>query len=411
MVMISALFMLPALLSLLGTKAFRFRLPWGKDPAITPDDPKRWRAFGHLLQRKPLIPLLLSLILVGGLSVPALSLQLGFPDDGSQAEGTPLRTGYDLLAEGFGPGVSGPFFVAVETQKKNDFDALKETIRALNKTEGVESTLPSLDMLPLVELNKDTFGSGGTITSVLVQPTTSPQDESTAALLDRIRTTTAVEIEDKDGTKIFVGGTQAVSTDFTDVLIKVLPLFLLLVVGMGFLALTLLFHSFLIPLTAAITSLLSFAAAMGVTVAVFQWGWAGSLLGVSGTGPILPFLPVMVFAILFGLSMDYQVFLVSRMKEEWEHSHDNRKAVLDGLAGSGKVVVIAATIMTCVFLSFVPTPIDTIKLFGVALAASVIVDAFIVRLILVPSLMTLLGKANWWLPKSLDKALPKITLD
>jgi RND superfamily putative drug exporter len=411
MVMISALFMLPALLSLLGTKAFRLRLPWGKDPAITPDDPKRWRAFGHLLQRKPLISLLLSLILVGGLSVPALSLQLGFPDDGSQAEGTPLRTGYDLLAEGFGPGVSGPFFVAVETQKKNDFDALKETIRALNKTEGVESTLPSLDMLPLVELNKDTFGSGGTITSVLVQPTTSPQDESTAALLDRIRTTTAVEIEDKDGTKIFVGGTQAVSTDFTDVLIKVLPLFLLLVVGMGFLALTLLFHSFLIPLTAAITSLLSFAAAMGVTVAVFQWGWAGSLLGVSGTGPILPFLPVMVFAILFGLSMDYQVFLVSRMKEEWEHSHDNRKAVLDGLAGSGKVVVIAATIMTCVFLSFVPTPIDTIKLFGVALAASVIVDAFIVRLILVPSLMTLLGKANWWLPKSLDKALPKITLD
>jgi RND superfamily putative drug exporter len=150
---------------------------------------------------------------------------------------------------------------------------------------------------------------------------------------------------------------------------------------------------------------------MGVTVAVFQWGFADSILGVSGTGPILPFLPVMVFAILFGLSMDYQVFLVSRMKEEWEHSHDNRKAVLDGLAGSGKVVVIAATIMTCVFLSFVPTPNDTIKLFGVALAASVIIDAFIVRLVLVPSIMTLFGKANWWLPKWLDKALPKITLE
>ncbi len=411
MVMISALFMLPALLSLLGTKAFGIRLPWGKDPTKTPEDPRLWRAFGHLLQRKPLIPLLLSLVLVGGLAIPALSLQLGFPDDGSQAKGTPLRTGYDLLVEGFGPGVSGPFFVAVETQKKDDFDALKETIRALNKTEGVASTLPSIDMVPLVELNKDTFGSGGTITSILVQPTTSPQDDATAELLNRIRTTTTVEIENKDGTKIFVGGSQAVSTDFTDVLIKVLPVFLLLVVGMGFLALTLLFHSFLIPLTAAITSLLSFAAAMGVTVAVFQWGWAGSLLGVSGTGPILPFLPVMVFAILFGLSMDYQVFLVSRMKEEWEHSHDNRKSVLNGLAGSGKVVVIAATIMTCVFLSFVPTPIDTIKLFGVALAASVIIDAFIVRLVLVPSLMTLLGKANWWLPKWLDKALPKITLE
>ncbi|MFY9208494.1 MAG: MMPL family transporter [Candidatus Nanopelagicales bacterium] len=411
MVMISALFMLPALLSLLGTKAFKLRLPWGKDPVTTPDNPKRWRSFAHLIQRKPLIPLILSLVLVGGLAVPALSLQLGFPDDGSQAEGTPLRTGYDLLAEGFGPGVSGPFFVAVETKKENDFEALKETIRALNKTKGVESTLPSIDMLPLVELNKDTFGSGGKITSVLVQPTTSPQDEATGTLLERIRSTTAQEIKKKDGTVILVGGSQAVSTDFTDVLIKVLPLFLLLVVGMGFLALTLLFHSFLIPLTAAITSLLSFGAAMGVTVAVFQWGFADSILGVSGTGPILPFLPVMVFAILFGLSMDYQVFLVSRMKEEWEQSQDNRKAVLDGLAGSGKVVVIAATIMTCVFLSFVPTPNDTIKLFGVALAASVIIDAFIVRLVLVPSIMTLFGKANWWLPKWLDKALPKITLE
>lgn len=411
MVMFSALFMLPAILSLLGTKTFAIRMPWGKDPTKTPEDPKGWRAFGTLLQKKPFIPLALSVLLVGGLATPALSLQLGFPDDGSQAEGTPLRTGYDLLAKGFGPGVSGPFFLAVETQKKDDFDALRETIRALNKTQGVASTLPSLDMLPLVELNKDTFGAGGTITSVLVQPTTSPQDDKTAELLDRIRTTTAVEIEKNDGTRIFVGGTQAVSTDFTDVLIKVLPLFLLLVVGLGFLALTLLFHSLLIPLTAAVTSLMSFAAAMGVTVAVFQWGWLDTALGVSGTGPILPFLPVMVFAILFGLSMDYQVFLVSRMKEEWEHSGNNRRAVLDGLAGSGKVVVIAAAIMGSVFISFVPTPIDTIKLFGVALTAAVLIDAFVVRLVLVPSVMTIFGKANWWLPRWLDKALPKITLE
>jgi RND superfamily putative drug exporter len=150
---------------------------------------------------------------------------------------------------------------------------------------------------------------------------------------------------------------------------------------------------------------------MGVTVAVFQWGVADSLLGVSGTGPILPFLPVMVFAILFGLSMDYQVFLVSRMKEEWEKTGDNRQSVLNGLAGSGKVVVIAASIMSAVFISFVPTPIDTIKLFGVALTAAVLIDAFIVRLVLVPSLMTLLGKSNWYLPKWLNKVLPKITLE
>lgn len=411
MVMISALFMLPALLSLLGTRSFGLRLPWGKDPVVTPEDPKRWRAYARLLQKKPFIPFIASLVLVGGLATPALTLELGFPDDGSQAQGSPLRVGYDLLAKGFGPGVSGPFFVAVETSKEDDFAALKETIRELNNTDGVASTLPTVEMIPLVELNKETFGDGGRVTAVLVQPTTSPQDLATAQLLERIRSQTAPEIQQKSGTTIYVGGTQAVSTDFTNVLIRVLPVFLLLVVGLGFIALMLLFHSLVIPLTAAITSLLSFAGAMGVTVMIFQWGWLDPLLGVSGTGPILPFLPVMVFAILFGLSMDYQVFLVSRMKESWEKTADNRLSVREGLAGSGKVVVIAATIMSCVFISFIPTPIDTIKLFGVALAAAVIIDAFIVRLILIPSIMTLLGKSNWWMPRWADKILPKISLD
>lgn len=411
MVMLSALVMLPALLSLLGVRVFGLRLPWGKDPATTPENPRRWRNYATFLQKKPLVPFLLSLIVVGALAFPALSLNLGFPDDSSQAKGSPLRVGYELLAKGFGPGVSGPFFVAVETQSKDDFDSLKNVIRQLNQTPGVAKTLPTVDMIPLLELNKATFGDGGRVTSVLVQPTTSPQSGDTAQLLERIRTTTSAEIEKDSGAKIFVGGSQAVSTDFTDVLIKVLPVFLLLVVGLGFLALMLLFHSLVIPLTAAVSSLLSFAGAMGVTVAIFQWGWLDSVLGVSGTGPILPFLPVMVFAILFGLSMDYQVFLVSRMKESWEKTSDNRLSVREGLAGSGKVVVIAATIMSCVFLSFVPTPIDTIKLFGVALAASVIIDAFIVRLVLIPSLMTLLGASNWWMPKWANRILPRITLE
>jgi len=182
-------------------------------------------------------------------------------------------------------------------------------------------------------------------------------------------------------------------------------------VGLGFVALMLLFHSLLIPLTAAFTSLLSFAGALGVTVAVFQLGIADSVLGVTGTGPILPFLPIMVFAILFGLSMDYQVFLVTRMREEWDRSHDNREAVRLGLAGSGRVVVAAATIMISVFVSFIPTPVSTIKLFGVALAAAVLIDAFIVRLVLVPSLMTIFGRANWWLPRWLDRILPNIRLE
>ena len=184
-----------------------------------------------------------------------------------------------------------------------------------------------------------------------------------------------------------------------------------IVIGLGFLALVLLFRSIVVPLTAAITSMLSFAAAMGITVAVFQWGWLNGPLGVPGTGPIFPFLPIMVFSILFGLSMDYQVFLVSRMQEEWNRTGDNLLSVRRGLGGSGRVVVIAAAIMASVFLAFVPSTNGTIKLFGIALASAVIIDAFVVRLILVPAVMSMLGRANWWLPKWLDRILPTITIE
>jgi RND superfamily putative drug exporter len=226
-----------------------------------------------------------------------------------------------------------------------------------------------------------------------------------------LRTETAPLVEAETGATMYVGGAQAITQDFTQVLINVLPLFLGIVVFLGFLALMVLFRSILVPLTAAITSLLSFGAAMGITVAVFQWGWLAGPLGITSTGPIFPFLPVMVFAILFGLSMDYQVFLVSRMQEEWERTKDNGAAVRRGLAGSGKVVVIAAAIMSSVFLAFVPSPDATIKLFGIALASAVIIDAFIVRLVLVPSLMTMFGKANWWLPSWLANALPRISVE
>lgn len=230
-------------------------------------------------------------------------------------------------------------------------------------------------------------------------------------LLDRLRTETNPALEEQTGAKLYVGGTQAITSDFTTVLGDSLPLFLSIVIGLGFLALVLLFHSLVVPLTAALTSLLSFGAAMGITVAVFQWGWFSEFLGVASTGPIFPFLPIMVFSILFGLSMDYQVFLVSRMQEEWNKTGDNLAAVRRGLAGSGRVVVIAAAIMASVFLAFVPSTNSTIKLFGLALASAVIIDAFIVRLVLVPSLMSLLGRANWWLPGWLDRALPKVHIE
>jgi RND superfamily putative drug exporter len=422
MVMLSALWMLPALLSLLGAKALAWRLPWGKKPGALKGHPegRAWAHYGRFLQKQPIIPALLALAVVIVLAIPMLSLRQGFADDSGKPEGSPARIAYDLRAEGFGPGVNGPFLVVADLSEATSPEAYGQIIAGLAQTEGVAGTSPSAEVLPILGKlsqaaaeNAQAEGAAEpqTIQAIAVYPTTSPQDEATTELLERLRTETNPALQESTGAKLYVGGTQAITSDFTTVLQDALPLFLAIVVGLGFLALVLLFHSLVVPLTAAITSMLSFAAAMGITVAVFQWGWFMDLLGIPGTGPIFPFLPIMVFAILFGLSMDYQVFLVSRMQEEWIHTRDNKAAVRRGLAGSGRVVVIAAAIMASVFLAFVPSTNATIKLFGIALASAVIIDAFIVRLVLVPSLMSMLGKANWWLPGWLDRLLPKIHIE
>jgi RND superfamily putative drug exporter len=307
--------------------------------------------------------------------------------------------------------VNGPFFVAVDLPKANDFAAYAVAVKTLEATPGVASTLPSSAALPIIAANPLAFGKDGTIGTIMVTPTSAPQDVATTDLLNNLRDNVNPLIAQQTGAKLYVGGEQAVVNDFTTVLTDALPIFLVVVVGLGFLALMLLFHSIVVPLTAAITSLLSFAAATGVTVAIFQWGWLGDFIGLAGTGPIFPFLPIMVFAILFGLSMDYQVFLVSRMQEEWMRTGDNATSVRRGLAGSGRVVVIAAAIMAAVFLAFVPDKNSMIKLFGVSLASAVIIDAFIIRLIFVPSIMSILGKANWWLPSWLDRLLPRVQIE
>ena len=413
-VMLAALWLLPALLSLLGTKALALRMPWARKSKVDGTkhpEGRRFLAYAKLLQRKPIIPALISLAVVVALAIPLFSLRLGFADDSGKPAGSTSRIAYDLMSEGFGPGVNGPFFAAVTLPAPRDVEALGEVIEIVEATPGVASTLPNADMLALYAINPNAFSDNGIVTSILITPESAPQDVETSDLLNRLRTETASTIESEVGAAIYVGGAQAITSDFTQVLIDVLPLFLGVVILLGFLALMLLFRSVLVPLTAAVTSLLSFAAAMGITVAVFQWGWLGQQLGVTAVGPIFPFLPVMVFAILFGLSMDYQVFLASRMQEEWERTHDNAVAVRRGLAGSGKVVVIAAAIMSSVFLAFVPSTNGTIKLFGLALASAVIIDAFIVRLVLVPSLMTMFGKANWWLPGWLTGILPKISVE
>ena len=413
-VMLAALWLLPALLSLLGTKALALRMPWARKSKVDGTkhpEGRRFMAYARFLQKRPIIPAILALGVVIVLALPTLGLRLGFADDSGKPETNTSRVAYDLMSEGFGPGVNGPFFAAVNLPAPRDLDALAETVRIINETPGVASTLPNEEMLPLYAVNPTAFSDNGIVTSVLITPESAPQDIATSELLDRLRTETAPAVEAETGATMYVGGAQAITQDFTQVLINVLPLFLGIVVLLGFLALMVLFRSFLVPLTAAITSLLSFGAALGITVAVFQWGWLAGPLGITSTGPIFPFLPVMVFAILFGLSMDYQVFLVSRMQEEWERTHDNGAAVRRGLAGSGKVVVIAAAIMSSVFLAFVPSPDGTIKLFGIALASAVIIDAFVVRLVLVPSLMTMFGKANWWLPAWLANALPRISVE
>jgi len=412
-VMLSALWMLPALLSLLGNKAVGIRLPWGKKPelGVTHPEGKMWAKYGRLLQKRPLIPAVLSLGLVVVLAIPMLSLRLGFSDDSGKPTTSTQRVAYDLKAEGFGPGSNGPFIVAVKLPKANDVAAFTAAVKGLGAAEGVADTLPNAAMLPAYLARPDAFGPDGTIGTIVVTPTTAPQDEATTQLLDRLREEVNPAITASSGALLYVGGTQAITSDFTSVLTDALPLFLLLVVGLGFLALMLLFHSVVVPLTAAITSLLSFAAATGVTVAIFQWGWLADIVGLSGTGPIFPFLPIMVFAILFGLSMDYQVFLVSRMQEEWNSTKDNSAAIRRGLGGSGRVVVIAAAIMAIVFGSFILDSNSMIKLFGVALSSAVVIDAFIIRLVFIPSFMTLLGKSNWWLPAWLDKFLPKVHIE
>ena len=436
MVMLSALWFLPALLSLLGNKALALRLPWGKKPGEAHPEGKAWAHYGRMLQKRPIIPALLALAAVVILAIPAFSLREGFPDDSGKPAGSPARIAYDLRAEGFGPGVNGPFVVVADLSGAKSPDAFAQIVAGLNQAEGVAGTSPSLELLPIMgkmaqaaaqagaqdAAAQDSAAQGSsaqdssaqkpqTVQAIAVYPSSSPQDEATTQLLDRLRTEVNPKLAEATGAKLYVGGVQAITSDFTTVLADALPLFLAIVVGLGFLALMLLFHSLLVPLTAAITSLLSFAAAMGITVAVFQWGWLNGPLGVPGTGPIIPFLPIMVFSILFGLSMDYQVFLVSRMQEEWNRIGDNNAAVRRGLAGSGRVVVIAAAIMSSVFLAFVPSTNSTIKLFGVALASAVLIDAFIVRLVLVPSLMSMFGKANWWLPRWLDKVLPQVHIE
>ncbi|MFZ1654059.1 MAG: MMPL family transporter [Candidatus Nanopelagicales bacterium] len=402
-VMITAVTLLPAILSLLGPRVFALKMPWGRKPA-TADRGRRFRNYAVLVERRRWLFGGGALLLMAVLAVPALSMREGFPDASGNPPTDPQRIAYNLTAQAFGPGANGPFIVVAQLP---DAAALPQA-QALSKAIG---DAPDVALATPVDPGSKAISKNGKTVLITVIPKTGPQSAGTQDLLVQLRNTTIPQAVKGTGLIAYVGGSTAVAEDFSSVLSEKLPEFLLVVVGLGFLVLMVLFRSLLIPLTAAVTALLSYGAALGVSVFVFQWGNLISLFGVSSAGPILPFLPVMLFAILFGLSMDYQVFLVSRMQEEWENHHDNRLAVRVGLGGSGLVVVAAAAIMFCVFLSFVFQDNATIKLFGLSLAVAIALDAFVIRLMFVPALMTLLGKANWYLPKWLGKILPKVTVE
>ncbi len=397
-VMLTAVTLLPAVVSLLGRHVFAIRMPWARHRAPHPEG-KALARWGQALQGRPWLYGGAALIFMLLLSAPVLAMQQGFPDASGKAEDNTQRIAYDLTSEGFGPGANGPLLVVVDVPDEGDLTGAEALSTAIGEDAGVAFASPPQPT------------PSGEYAVISVQPTTGPQDQATSATLERLRTDVIPGAVSGGGGVAYVGGQTAIIEDFGQVLVDALPLFLLVVVGLGFLTLLVLFRSVIVPLVGVVASLLSFGAALGATVAVFQWGHLAGLFGVTGTGPILPFLPVMLFAILFGLSMDYQIFLVSRMQEEWTRTHDNRVSVRRGLAGSGRVVAAAAAIMASVFVSFVFGDDNTIKMFGLALSVAVLLDAFVVRLVLVPALLTVIGSANWWLPQWLAKRLPAVHIE
>jgi RND superfamily putative drug exporter len=359
--------------------------------------PYRWSRF---IQHRPWLAAIGGTLLLLALAFPFLDQRLAFSDEGNYPEDTTTRRAYDLLAAGFGPGFNGPLLLAAELPDGTDPAQLETITQALASDSGVAFVTPAIPNDPEAP------------TAVLWRlfPTTAPQDEETTELVVRLRDDVVPEVTAGTDLDVAVSGGVAASVDFSEYVTDRLPMFIGVVLALSFVLLMLVFRSLLVPLKAVIMNLLSLAAAFGIVTAIFQWGWGGDLLGIE-PAPIEPFVPMMMFAIVFGLSMDYEVFLLSRIREEFVRTGDSRESVADGLALTARVITAAAAIMVVVFGSFIGESDRLVKLFGVGLASAVLVDATIVRMLLVPATMELLGDANWWLPKWLDRLLPKISVE
>jgi putative drug exporter of the RND superfamily len=400
----AALTLLPALMGFAGHNVDRFGIPGFKARVETGSRDEDgnyhgWARMSHHVSRHAVAYLLGSLALVLTLAIPMLSLRLGQPDTGNDPTSSTLRRSYDLLAQGFGPGTNGPLVLAVDLRGATGTAVLPAISRAV----AAESDVASVAK-PVVSPDGDTA-------VIQVTPRSSPQAAQTTSLIQHLRHDTLPEAVGSSGAHVYVGGPTAAFIDLSDRIASRLPLFIAAVIVLSFLLLLLVFRSLLIPLKAAVMNVLSIGAAYGVIVAIFQWGWGASLFGVHESLPISSFVPMLMFAILFGLSMDYEVFLLSRVREAYLQTGDNTESVATGIATTGRVITSAALIMISVFLSFVLGDNPTVKMIGIGLATAVFVDATIIRMVLVPATMKLLGDANWWLPRWLDRLLPNLDIE
>lgn len=394
--MAASITLLPAVLGFVGTNIDKFKIPGiGKEK---PREQQFWYRWSHFLQRRPWQALIVGLVVLLALATPFLSIRLGSSDASSRPNSDTTKRAYDLLSQGFGAGYNGPLILAAEISGPQDLATLNSLGKAVAATPGVAVVTPAV---PNAKMDA---------AIIQVIPTTSPQAQGTVDLIHKLRSTVIPAATQGTDVKVHVGGVTASFADLAEVLQRRLPIFIGVVLALSFILLMVVYRSLLVPLKAVILNVLSISAAYGVLVMVFQWGWGAHWLGIGATGPIESFLPMMMFAILFGLSMDYEVFLLSRIKEEYDRTGNNTMAVADGLTATARVITAAAAIMVTVFASFAFGDQRVIKEFGIGLSVAILVDATIVRMILVPSTMELLGKANWWLPKWLHW-LPVIHID
>jgi len=400
--MLASVTLLPAMLGFCGRNIDKFHLP-GLHRSASSSESRGgfWYRWSRTIQRRPWPFAIGALVLLLALAFPVTHLRLGNPDAGNDPAASTTRKAYDLLSTGFGPGSNGPLTVAASLSGPSDLAVMNRLDQALRADPGVASVSP-------VRPNDPAHPTAAIIS---VTPKTSPQDARTATLVQHLRRDVIAPTVAGTGITVHSGGSAATSIDLTKRLSGRLPYFFGAVIALSFLLLMCVFRSVLVPLKAAFMNLFSIGAAFGILVAVFQWGWGASLMGIGKKGPIVAFSPMILFAILFGLSMDYEVFLLSRVKEEHDRTGDNALAVADGLAATARVITAAAAIMVAVFFTFVFQGEAVGKLIGLGLGMAILIDATVVRMVLVPATMELLGESNWWLPKWLDRLLPRLAVE